>query len=544
MSHARRIGRVLLVIAALLSIPLPVAAQQWFGTPADVFWAPPPDRPDIPGGKLRDPLVRCRTALRWTAQFHLPIDGALQACPMLANAIEWEDEPGSLQPYVEWEAARKEQLNDLFQRLLDNRASLGLSCPNTRVAMVSSTRVYLTEDQAFGIYAAHVANALYIEAVRRVPWSIVGVPREELRILLASPSYFVRLFGKLDDAPSYIDPARAFTLPERVTLGDGLVCDPRVGYRFLSGASSTAGEILIGATEEETLARIGVWMSRDVGHGGREDQTLEHERQYSYLQDRLKARAYSTSPVAVMTAGCHSAASFIHDLAKSVNIPLLAVLAYETPRELWPPHTAYEHQGLLFHWARKDMRVLWHADDFYLAVGLAPYFPIDAAGRRLGAAAALRLFFDVNFVAPGVLTAYDFEWYDGWTTFPERSPGPFFFSEPVIGTWHPPTPLLNGYTGLTWDKRYDLCTWRRFVERHYAGASFDVMQDFMRFGPWTPSHPLDAFGPRADACAAAYGGYDALTAVIRAYEAARGSNVYSTAPIFVLPPGLIIRFPM
>ena len=38
------------------------------------------------------------------------------------------------------------------------------------------------------------------------------------------------------------------------------------------------------------------------------------------------------------------------------------VVLSASPRELWPPHTALKHQGLLYHWARKDMRVLWHAD--------------------------------------------------------------------------------------------------------------------------------------------------------------------------------------
>jgi hypothetical protein len=533
------------LVAAVLSLPAPAAAQQWFGTPADVFWTPAPNRPDIlpPGINSLDPVARCRAVLRFTAQFHAPIDGALNACPMLAAAVEWEDEPGSLQPYLEWPIERKDQLNEFFQRLLNNQSNLGLSCPNTNVAMVSGGRVYLTEEQAFGIYAAHVAHALYLEAARRVPWSIVETPREELRILFASPSYFVRLFGKLpSDAPSYLDPARAFTLPERVIAGDGLVCDPRVGYRFLSGASSTAGENLIGATEEETLARIGVWMTRDVGHGGiPEDFTLEHERQYSYLQDRLKARTYWPFTMAIMTAGCHSAASFIHDLAKSVNIPLLPVLAYEKPRELWPPHEALQHQGLLYHWARKDLRVLWHADDFYRANQLGPYFPIDAAGRRLASGAALRLFFDVNFVPPDVLTVHEFEWFTDWTTFPETSPGPFFFSEPIVGTWQPPALPFAGYL---WDKRYDLCTWVHFVQRQSAGASFDVLQDFTNYGPWTLSHPLESFGPRADACAAAYGGYDALAAAVSAFEAGRGSNLYSTAPVLILPPGLRLRFPL
>ena len=131
------------------------------------------NRPDLgpPGGKPSDPLARCRTALRWAAHFHTPIGAVLNACPMLADAIEWEDEPGSLQPWIEWPAERKLQLDDLFQRLLTDR-SLGLSCPNPRVAMSAFLHVYLTEDQAFAIYAAHVANAIYIEATRRVPWSI------------------------------------------------------------------------------------------------------------------------------------------------------------------------------------------------------------------------------------------------------------------------------------------------------------------------------------------------------------------------------------
>src|SRR4051812_12515284 len=312
MTTAARVRRFALVAA--LCCASPASAQPSFDTPADFFSK---IRPDVlpGGGKAPDPLVRCRTALRSAAQIHAPIGSVLDACPVLAGAIEWEDEPGSLQPWTEWDTARKAELDDLFQRLLGNR-SLGLSCPNPLVAMTPS-RVYLTEDQAFGIYAAHVANAIYLEATRRVPWSILTVPREELRILLASPSYFVRLFGDLPDRPQYIDPARAFTLPERVLANDGLVCDPRVGYRFLSGANSTGGENLIGATEEDTLALIGLWMSRDVGHGIAEDQTFEHEQRYTYLSDRLRRRAYASWPGAIMTAGCHSAASFIHDLAKS-----------------------------------------------------------------------------------------------------------------------------------------------------------------------------------------------------------------------------------
>jgi hypothetical protein len=56
------------------------------------------------------------------------------------------------------------------------------------------------------------------------------------------------------------------------------------------------------------------------------------------------------------------------------------------------------------------------------------------------------------------------------------------------------------------------------------------------------SHPMESFGPRAAACAAAYGGRDALRAMGDAYEAARGSNLFSTAPL-VLPPGLRVRCP-
>ena len=540
MPRPRRIGRLFLAIAAFLSVPLPAAAQQWFGAPAYVFWTPEPNRPDLlpPGGKSPDnPLARCRMALRFAGQFHTPIAEALEACPMLARAIEWEHERGSLQPYVEWDKARQARLEDLFQRLLDNRSNLGLSCPDTRVAMPFLNNVYLTEDEAFGIYAAHVAHAIYLEATRRVPWSIVGVPLDELRILLASPSYFVRLPEKpVEFWPHHPDPARVFRLPQRAAFGDGLVCDPRVGYWFLSGATSTAGENLIGATEEETLARIGVWMARDVGHGGDADHVLEHHRQYSYLQDRLKRRAYSPHPWAIMPVGCHSAASFIHDLAKGLNIPLLAVLTSDTPRETWEPFHGNYHQGLIFHSARKDMRLLWHADDFYQATTLSPHFPIDERGRALAPAAALRLFFDVNFVARDVLTEHGFDWFP----FPEPSYGPFVFMEPYVGTWR--LPVRGPSFGYWWDKRYDLCTWDSLVER---SPLFEpaIIESFTAMGPWPLSHPMESFGPRAEACAAAYGGRAALRAVVAAYNAARGSNLFSTAPILILPPGLSSHVP-
>ena len=280
-------------------------------------------------------------------------------------------------------------------------------------------------------------------------------------------------------------------------------------------------------------------MSRDVGHGAGEDQTFEHEQQYTYLSDRLRQRAYTTFPGAVMTAGCHSAASFIHDLAKSINIPLLPVLAYEKPRELWPPQMALQHQGLLYHWARKDMRVLWHADDFYFAEAVRATFPIDAAGRRLSAAAARQLFFDVQFTTPDVLTAHDFEWYTGITTFPEHSPGPYFFSEPVIGTWLPPATPQTGYS---WDKRFDLCSWRGFVANGRDATDVNVMLSYRTTGPWPTTHPLDSFGPRADACEAAYGGYPAVAPILSAYEAARGSNLYTVPSRLTLLVGLILRF--
>ena len=146
----------------------------------------------------------------------------------------------------------------------------------------------------------------------------------------------------------------------------------------------------------------------------------------------------------------------------------------------------------------------------------------------------------MQFTTPDVLTAHDFEWYSGVTTFPEHSPGPDLLQragDRHLGGRRPrPRPVDS------WDKRFDLCSWRGFVENGRDATDVNVLLLYRTTGPWPTTHPLESFGLRADACEAAYGGYPAVAPILRAYEAARGSNLYTVPPRVTLPPGLLRFF--
>ena len=528
-----RLARLRIAVAAAVVLVLPLQAQKP-AQPGVVAGGP-----DVAPPPQTDPVVGCQATASWmraTGATH--VEPLLAGCPMFARAIQWEAAPGELVPYREWTVVQQARLDDLFGWLMQGVPDLGLACPDTHVAMTFRAEVYLRESEAFGIYAAHVAHALYLEVTGRVPWSLVTVPDEELQVMFASPSYFVRAAGDLLPTGRPNDPAHTFVLPERAWFGDGMICDPRAGYRFLTGFSSESGANLLRATEADTLAQISVWLAHDVGHGGDEEQTLDARMDYSYLTDRLTRRSYRTQRIAWAGAGCHSATSIVLDLARSVNIPLLAVRTFSMPPERWPPNQCYCHQGLLFHWTRPDIRIEAHTDDLY-AVELAPFFPIDADGRPVTGDAAARVFFDVTWVRPKTLSTRRFVTYKDLTPFPRAVPAAGrHFAQPIYGTWDSPSRVDYG---LTYDQRWELCTWTHFVQREGI-ASFDMEANERSYGPLLMTHAASTFDERAAACSAAYGGHAAFEARANAWLASRGSNLYvpfHLAPLpFPLPSGL------
>ena len=102
-----------------------------------------------------------------------------------------------------------------------------------------------------------------------------------------------------------------------------IICDPRVGYRFLRGLNSTSGIDLVGSTPDASMAAISLWVSQNIKH---ERSDLGHTMS---LSGRLQAITSSIEGVRVhyisAEAGCFTVSALIYDLARSINIPLLPV---------------------------------------------------------------------------------------------------------------------------------------------------------------------------------------------------------------------------
>lgn len=494
------------------------------GAKADPPWRPVPEASNW-GNRFE--LNLCRIGVWYAKQGRtksaIPF---LNICGRIRSQLIWERGDGTRVQYKNWTPAQKSRFHALFRKLWNGERDLGLSCPNPSARMSLRphlTQIYLSEREAFDIYAAHAAHALYLEIRGLVPWSILGLPLTELRAFFASYNYQSTIPAGTSHLPPGIEPGRDFQLPHRHIVGDGLNCDPREGYRFASGERSTSGANLLGATDEDTLVNLSYWLNENVNHGGSEDHTKEAIQSYSYLHDRLKPRAHHPRwKSAVAAAGCHSAADLMHDLARSVNIPLLVTTTYEVaPND--PPLFGCKgpcHRGLAFRFGRSDARVLWHSDDLY-ANSLAEFFPIHFDGEGYPSATTLaqkkRLFYELNWVKPSELVSWG---YGLRGTVPAIAPK-FPEVDLNLGTWH----RLGEMKAYDWEKRYQLCSYTGFLSGAGDYVRLYLEEDIRNLGPLRLLHTVDEFVYRSLNCLGPHGGFGAVGEKAAAWAASRGHTV-------------------
>lgn len=479
------------------------------------------------------------------------LEERLGGCGILRDHIVWETPTGDRIAYPEWDEEKKQRLNDIFQMIARGDSDLGLSCPEpARAVPRDRGRMYLSAEEAFDVFAAHVAHALYLEASHGVPWSIAQSTPGELDQLLASYNYQAIIVPSAETTyPDHIRPERDY---QQTTASDGtwaLLCDPRVGFRFLTGASRDhryQRENLLGATETDTLFKITNFLRKNLAHGGGE--TREQLLARSTLTGRLRLEA---GGMIWATAGCHGAAQLFQDLARSVNIPLLNV-GTQTDQDTGSHYGNRTHRGLLWEWESSRTRVLWHADDIYANAYWDPIFPVDAAGNALSREAADRLFFDTHWTTPRNLQDRGFV-YRPQMVYPEigfgaTSRGRFedYADFGWMGGYWLRSDRLDEYFahGGGWDETslsyaYDLSEMFG-LEKGYELCSYDLMQYAgnrggfeyyvgIHFEGQTRSglaglqhHTMDEYWDRAQVCAAAYGGIDAVRARYTTWQDERG----------------------
>ncbi len=343
----------------------------------------------------------------------VPLNIRLKGCPVLRDRIVWEDATGVKTSYLNWTPAQKARIDYFYQGLIDDVEDLGMSCPDPKKNTNSTGYTYLTKNEAFDVYAAHVAHALYLESEGLVPWSIASRPGTELNELLSSDRYHTIIdLSANKNYPTHIKPGQDFQSAFRAKQVGVFHCDPRVGFDFITGLTKSQTENLLGGDEEETLANLTMWMRDHVAHGSDLGGSSYDWSKNVFLKDRLTAKIpvwdkTKTKKLVIAFSGCHGASNIFSDLARSINIPLLNIGTQEM-NEKTTHYGNRTHRGLIYAWGSTDPLVLWHTDDIYAFSQHEPIFPIDEFGNKLSKEDAKWAYFYQHWQTPYELKQWGF----------------------------------------------------------------------------------------------------------------------------------------
>jgi hypothetical protein len=486
------------------------------------------------------------------------VDAVLDACPELASQVVWTTGDGLRQPESTWAPALRTRFEELFRLIDTNAVDLKLQCSQANTALNGSSWVYIPTNQAFDIYAAHVAHALSLEIRGSVPWTLRSMPPEESAEILSSDRYFSRILPAPGQKfPAAIQANRDFQLPPRAQPGgDALVCDPRVGERFLRGETSSAHVNLLGETDRETLVRLVWWFQQNVHHDfpGNGPSGMMYTKPGD-LTMSLSSRLHATvtpaaGAVIIASFGCHSAANLFHDLAASVNIPVLVGnMLTELPKAGAMPHA--EHAGLAFHWMRPDALVLEHADDMYQADGAAPSVIGTATALMPAGVDVAHNFFSAVWRSPQFWNDHGFHYgkKQGALYLPTADMDGIYrvsnaATVPPQAGWQLGYWTSSAAASAQASDRYfqsmaadglATCSWPALVKTYCSVANMteaEFLAKASNFGKMFPAGPPNPWGlspaaayQRASACAASAGGCLRADAAQQQWLKAFGSNV-------------------
>ncbi len=347
----------------------------------------------------------------------------LDAAPSIKQHIVWISGSGKREPFDAWTPAQQERLTGFYRALVHGDRQLKIHLPKLSRIDPHNGRAYFTAEEAFDVYAAHVAHVLFVEAGQRVPWSIATRPGAELDELLGGGAYVARIAHSTGNTyPEGIVPGRDFAETAANNALGELNGDPRIGYDFASGKTSLSHRRLIGADEWETLQNLTLWLRDNVGHGPIDDLMIERAKKFRWLDDRLRATPglnYIQVP-----CGCHSSSKLMVDLARSVNIPLLHTRAFDNTLSA---DTACHflnrtHGGLLYGWGGAHARLLWHSDEVCANNGRI-CFPLDPKTGDLAVPElAAKMYCDEYWATPAQLKRAGFLFRRQFVL-PGRGPG-------------------------------------------------------------------------------------------------------------------------
>ena len=298
-------------------------------------------------------------------------EGKVSGCPQLAHQIVWQRPDGSKVDFERWSPSQKVRINELFDRINRNERDLGVRCPRPEDGVnVELRRIYISENEAFDMYAASVAQAIYIESNNLVPWSLRNNPPAENEAILDSSQYFSIItsdgLGSLSVVRRRFSPGTSYRLPAWHYASEALSCDPRVPYNFLSGLNSSTHTTLIQSSQRDTIKALSLWFHKNAFHDPNPPTYFpsfdEWVRDFIFLESRLARRTSGIGETAaqgiLMRKGCHGAANLFLELARGINIPIRIFWYADQPFVSDTFNYAPAHMGIAFHWTQPDYKVV------------------------------------------------------------------------------------------------------------------------------------------------------------------------------------------
>jgi hypothetical protein len=208
----------------------------------------------------------------------------------VAAAIVWEGPDGSVD-YRDWSRDDRDDLT---------RAVIALEKPEEPTSSPDEPGSILSPREAWATYLGHVAHALWLEAGRKVPWSLLSFTPDQLALLL--------------DARELLDYLPEDGLYRFGPAGAAADRDAGWGHRFMVFRE------LLGPSQEETVWALGGWLRRRVTYP---PEPPRHDRRGTELRSpaSMLATVDGASP---SVADCHELAGLMIALLRSVNIPAAA----------------------------------------------------------------------------------------------------------------------------------------------------------------------------------------------------------------------------
>jgi len=221
---------------------------------------------------------------------------ALLSLPRIRNSIGWEVSNGTIW-YPDWTENQKADLNKAILALEKDEPQ-GLREPPAL-----SGGLYISADDAWKIYLAHVAQSLWVEVHRVVPWRLTDFFDFQLIYLLDSYSLL------------RYEPTTNRYFFDVMPLGNVTAWNPRICYEFLSNMK------MIKSTQLEAICSLTDWARGHLIHIGSEESNTDLFG-YSGLPP-IDKMLYPLAGKLHKTMGCWGTSGFYGGVLRSINIPVI-----------------------------------------------------------------------------------------------------------------------------------------------------------------------------------------------------------------------------